>query len=175
MIESFDIADILGCYVYIIRGHDDDVLYVGKSTNILYRIGQHLSNGQLSDPEKLCRVKKIEKIRCSSPSAMSRTEARLIEQHQPEWNINGMSSIVLELNASGIAVAAQWLTAYLQEHGPSQSAQVKLDAMQHGIHERAVIRAAKRIGVIVSSKSHPNQPHTTIWRLPRPQSMEGAG
>lgn len=165
MTESFDIANVLGCYVYLIRGHDDEVLYVGKSTNIMYRIGQHIANGLLSDPEKLYEAATVEKIRCSSPSAMARVESKLIELHTPLWNINGIVATALP-GATGIAAACQWLTDYLRAYGSTPSSQVREAAASNNVSVGCLRRAVKKIGVVVSSKSYPGRPHTTIWKLP---------
>jgi hypothetical protein len=68
---------------------------------------------------------------------------------------------------TGISVACQWLSDYLQREQPAPSAQCKRDAKCHGdISERMLIRAMKRLGVVVASRSYSDKPHTTVWSLP---------
>jgi hypothetical protein len=176
MSESFDVAGIVGCYVYLIRGHNDEVLYVGASTNITYRIGTHLNSGQLSNPEKLSTAKTIEKIRCSGPSAMARIEKELIERYQPPWNTNWVMKVKPTsdpIKTTNISVACQWLADYLQEYGSTPSSQVRAAAALSNISEGCLKRAAKKIGVVVASKSYPGKPHTTVWQLPVSRDDDG--
>jgi hypothetical protein len=68
---------------------------------------------------------------------------------------------------TGIAVACQWLTDYLMENQPVPSADVKSDGKKYGdIGDRMLVRAAKKVGVIITSKSMPDKPYTTVWQLP---------
>ncbi|OHV52786.1 MULTISPECIES: GIY-YIG nuclease family protein [unclassified Frankia] len=75
-----------GCFVYLLWGTDPDrPLYVGKSTNILARLGQHMS-----DSTRRYRVQRVTVIRCRDGRQMDRTEGRLIEEYQPTLNIQGI-------------------------------------------------------------------------------------
>jgi predicted GIY-YIG superfamily endonuclease len=84
--ESFRLATISMPAVYIIRGRNDEPLYVGASTNVLGRINQHRESGQLKDPEKRFLAKSVQLIRCFNAQAMHATEVRLIRLHRPLWN-----------------------------------------------------------------------------------------
>ena len=75
-----------GFFVYCLWGNDvDRPLYVGLSTNILARLGSHLS-----DKEKRYRVQRITLIRCKTHGQMVKTEIRLIDQYQPPLNTIGV-------------------------------------------------------------------------------------
>ena len=75
--------DPSGFYVYLLWEvpHDPKPLYVGKSGNILGRLGGHLNDGA-----KRARVGWVTLIRCTSEQAMARREAELIRKYRPEWN-----------------------------------------------------------------------------------------
>jgi hypothetical protein len=67
---------------------------------------------------------------------------------------------------SGIAVACEWLKMYLLENQPAPSADVKRDAKKYGdIGDRMIVRAAKRMGVKITTQSRPDKPYTTVWQL----------
>jgi GIY-YIG catalytic domain len=78
--DGFDPA---GYYVYLLWEMPDDPapLYVGKSGNILTRLGIHLS-----DADKRARIGWVSLVRCTSEQAMDRREAQLIRRYRPEWN-----------------------------------------------------------------------------------------
>jgi len=91
----------------------------------------------------------------------------------PRFEITGETEISIsditasETETTGIAVACQWLNMYLLENQPAPSAQCKRDAKQHGdISERMIIRAMRRLKVVVKPHSEPGKPYTTIWCLP---------
>jgi hypothetical protein len=79
--------DPLGCFVYLLWQDKDDrvPIYVRKSTNILSRLGTHLS-----DPTRRRRVAWVTLIRCRDGRQMDRTEERLIRKYRPELNIAGI-------------------------------------------------------------------------------------
>jgi predicted GIY-YIG superfamily endonuclease len=92
--ESIDIAAVSGCFVYIIRGADDEPLYVGKSINVLGRIAGHFAQGgQLNKPEKRALAVRIQLIRCANTDAMHAMETRLIRLYRPPWNVVGIDLI----------------------------------------------------------------------------------
>ncbi len=78
-----DGIDPAGFYVYLLwaAGADDVPVYVGRSGNILARLGTHLGN-----PEKRAGVGWITLIRCTSEAAMVRREGELIRKYRPAWN-----------------------------------------------------------------------------------------
>ncbi|MCM3884292.1 hypothetical protein [Frankia sp. R82] len=78
--------DPRGCFVYLLWGADPDrPLYVGKSTKILARLGQHMG-----DRQKRHRVQRVTVIRCRDGRQMNRTEEKLIAEYQPTLNILGI-------------------------------------------------------------------------------------
>lgn len=90
----------------------------------------------------------------------------------PRFEITGTTEVSIadigqDGETTGISVACQWLSDYLNEHQPAPSAQVKRDAKNDGdIGERMLQRAARRLKVIVKSFSEPGKPHKTVWCLP---------
>ena len=80
-----DSFDPTGCFVYILWGDDPDTpVYVGKSTNILSRIGNHMGNRGKRD-----LTGRIQLLRCRDTAAMDETESRLIRHYRPKLNIAG--------------------------------------------------------------------------------------
>lgn len=76
--EAFDPT---GYFVYLIWGDDPETpLYVGKSTNILARLGAHMT----SDKRPVTR--QIQLFRCDDSDVMEITEARLIRHFRPPLN-----------------------------------------------------------------------------------------
>lgn len=81
-----DAFDPNGFFVYILWGEDESKpLYVGQSTNILARLGNHMQN---NDRRHL--VRKVRVIRCRSERHMDDTECRLIAKFQPTLNVTGI-------------------------------------------------------------------------------------
>jgi hypothetical protein len=84
-----DDFDPRGFFVYLLRGDEGQVLYVGQSTNILGRLGAHLG-----DSDKHAHVRRVSLIRCLDAATMNTTEWQLIRRHQPPWNIVGVANPV---------------------------------------------------------------------------------
>jgi hypothetical protein len=79
---SFDPA---GCFVYILWGADPDrPVYVGQSSNVLGRIGEHMG-----DRGKRELTRRVQVIRCQDKAVMNQTEAQLIRALRPLLNIAG--------------------------------------------------------------------------------------
>ena len=75
-----------GYFVYLLWGDSEDTpLYVGQSTNILGRLGQHMQA-----PDRRHRVRRVQVLRCRGKADMDRTERRLIACYQPPLNIVGI-------------------------------------------------------------------------------------
>jgi hypothetical protein len=75
-----------GFFVYLLWGHDDGTpIYVGKSANILNRLGTHMV-----DPSRRHRIRAVTLIRCKDELTMDRTEDRLIRRYRPELNTAGV-------------------------------------------------------------------------------------
>jgi hypothetical protein len=78
-----DGIDPAGYYVYLLWEVQGDAVpvYVGRSGNILHRLGAHLG-----DNGKRARVGWVTLVRCTSEAAMIRRERELIRKYRPEWN-----------------------------------------------------------------------------------------
>jgi hypothetical protein len=76
----------VGYFVYLLWG-DDEVrpVYIGKSTNVLARVGNHMSS-----PRMRGLVKRIQFVRCRDQSVMDATEGWLIDRYRPQLNIGGI-------------------------------------------------------------------------------------
>ena len=72
-----------GFYVYFLRDHADRIVYVGMSTNVLRRLGQHVDRRRTA-------IHRVTTVACPDVATMRRTEARAIHEHRPEWNIVGV-------------------------------------------------------------------------------------
>lgn len=85
-----DHLDPHGYYVYLLWGAREDApLYVGQSTNIYGRLGDHMRAA-----DRRYRVKRITVIRCKTASQMEQTEMRLIRHYRPELNTAGIPTEV---------------------------------------------------------------------------------
>lgn len=81
--------DPRGYFVYVLWGRDERrPLYVGQSTNILARLGDHLG-----DRKKRYGVTRVSVFRCKSEGQMDKHEARLIAEFQPPWNTQGIRAV----------------------------------------------------------------------------------
>jgi len=68
--------------VYLLWGDDEErPVYIGQSTKVLARLGQHMS-----DADKRSRTKPIEVIHCTSAEEMNTTEQELIGELEPYLN-----------------------------------------------------------------------------------------
>jgi predicted GIY-YIG superfamily endonuclease len=74
-----------GFYVYYLWGDDGLLLYVGKSTNLLSRLGQHVA-----DKAKRRGIAHITVTEYLNEPVMIRAEARAIRALRPQWNIQGV-------------------------------------------------------------------------------------
>ena len=75
--------DPAGPYIYLLwaRQGDPRPLYVGSSTNVLARLGQHLGR-----KDKRAEIGWVSLIRCASEEAMRNDEDALILRLLPPWN-----------------------------------------------------------------------------------------
>ena len=81
-----DGLEVNGSYVYCLWSDDRRrPLYIGKSTNVLCRLGTHLS-----DTERRAQVQRVTLVKCSTAEQMDDTERRLIAEHQPPLNVKGV-------------------------------------------------------------------------------------
>jgi hypothetical protein len=80
-----------GFFVYFLWGSDTDrPLYIGKSENVLARLGHHMS-----DRMKRYRVMNVTLLRCETEREMEmeETETRMIVHHQPPLNTIGIGPV----------------------------------------------------------------------------------
>lgn len=86
-INAGELFDPAGCFVYILWGtHPQIPVYVGESTNILGRLGSHLG-----DRNKRPMIFRVQLIRCTDEESMHHTEARLIAELRPRFNVVGQT------------------------------------------------------------------------------------
>jgi hypothetical protein len=74
-----------GCYVYFLRDHSDRIMYIGMSTNLMLRLGVHLTT-----PGRRGLIASISVIECRDEATMRRMEGVAIREHQPPWNVLGI-------------------------------------------------------------------------------------
>src|SRR5690606_11638288 len=73
--------------VYLFRGHDDEVLYVGKATDLRSRVRSYFSGDQRRKVTQLLRETcRIEHQVAPSVLHAGVREVRLIHEHQPRYN-----------------------------------------------------------------------------------------
>ena len=82
--ERWDAFDPHGFFVYFLWGDDpDDPIYIGKSSNVFGRIGDHVySMGHL--------IERVTLVRCPGEREMGDTETRLIALYKPRLNCAGV-------------------------------------------------------------------------------------
>lgn len=76
--------------VYLMRGHDDLILYIGKSKKLRSRVRSYFRDTQYHSPriEKMVqKIREIEFIVTDTESEALALEANLIKQHQPNFNV----------------------------------------------------------------------------------------
>ncbi len=76
--------------VYLFRGRDGEVLYVGKATNLRSRVRSYFSGDTRRKIGPLLReAQRVDHIACGAPLEAAVLEVRLIHQHQPRFNRQG--------------------------------------------------------------------------------------
>lgn len=83
--------DPRGAFVYVLRSAAGEPLYVGMSSNVLARLGAHLTN-----PDRRRHVAGVQLLRCRSQREAARIELRLIREYRPPWNIAGVDAVTTE-------------------------------------------------------------------------------
>lgn len=81
--QTGPLDDPHGFYVYFLWDHLQRIVYIGRSTNVLRRLGEHIVERRLG-------VYRITTIQCPDAEHMERLEMPAIAEHQPEWNIVGV-------------------------------------------------------------------------------------
>jgi excisionase family DNA binding protein len=137
-----------GLQVYVLFGVDDAPLYIGQSTNVFARLGEHLRH-----PAKRAQVARIAVRECASKADMDETEQRLIAAHCPPWNTASLPVDVLAerlqaKRAAEIAHAASWAADRPADPPPSAPLRTwftTAEAAKYlGCHEKTVRRARAR-------------------------------
>lgn len=73
--------------VYLFKGRNGNVLYVGKATNLRARVRSYFgSDDRRKIPALLREVEAIDVIECASPIEAAVREIRLIQQFEPPYN-----------------------------------------------------------------------------------------
>jgi len=76
--------------VYLFRGREGDVLYVGKSTNLRSRVKSYFYGDERKKiDDLLSETTSVEGITCGSELESLVLEARLIREHEPKYNRRG--------------------------------------------------------------------------------------
>ena len=76
--------------VYLFRGRDDRVLYVGKSKDLRARVKSYFyGDGRKKVDDLLAEVRSVDGIECGSELEALVVEARLIREHEPKYNRRG--------------------------------------------------------------------------------------
>lgn len=76
--------------VYLFKGRDGAVLYVGKSTNLRSRVKSYFyGDGRKKVDDLLAETAGVEGIACGSELESLVLEARLIRRHEPKYNRRG--------------------------------------------------------------------------------------
>ena len=86
------LADGLPCAagVYLFRGRDGGVLYVGKSKDLRSRVRSYFYGDERKKiDDLLAETVSVEGVRCESELESLVLEARLIRQHEPKYNRRG--------------------------------------------------------------------------------------
>jgi hypothetical protein len=71
-----------GFYLYFLWSEAHELLYVGMSTNLLARLGKHVT-----DPFRRQHVASISLVECEDERQLRRLEIAAIQEHRPPWNI----------------------------------------------------------------------------------------
>lgn len=81
-----------GFFVYALftAEQGEEPAYIGQSTNVLGRVGNHLRN-----PERAPLITRIAVLPCSSKAEMAKLERSLIAQYCPPWNLVSLPRDVL--------------------------------------------------------------------------------
>jgi DNA polymerase-3 subunit epsilon len=76
--------------VYLFKGRQGQVLYVGKSKDLRARVKSYFyGDGRKKVEDLLSEVTSVEALRCSGELEALITEARLIRRHEPKYNRRG--------------------------------------------------------------------------------------
>lgn len=79
------LEDPHGFYVYFLWDHHGRIVYIGRSGNIFRRLGEHVL-------ARRAGIYRITTVQCPDEGTMCRLEEAAIAEHQPEWNIVGVSA-----------------------------------------------------------------------------------
>ncbi|WP_157251061.1 GIY-YIG nuclease family protein [Nonomuraea typhae] len=83
--QNGPLEDPHGFYVYYLWDHLQRILYIGRSANIFRRLGEHVLKRGIG-------IYRITTVQCPDAATMERLEMQAIAEHQPEWNVQGVSA-----------------------------------------------------------------------------------
>lgn len=74
--------------VYLFRGPNDEVLYVGTATNLRRRVRQYFTAGERRArmKEMVGLAERVDHVECAHPMEAETRELRLLAAHQPRYN-----------------------------------------------------------------------------------------
>lgn len=74
--------------VYLFRGPNEEVLYVGTATNLRRRVGQYFTAGERRNGirEMVALAEHVEHVTCAHPLEAEVRELRLLDAHHPWYN-----------------------------------------------------------------------------------------
>lgn len=74
--------------VYLFRGPNEEVLYVGTATNLRRRVGQYFTAGERRNKigEMVALAERVEHVTCAHPLEAGVRELRLLDAHRPWYN-----------------------------------------------------------------------------------------
>lgn len=140
--------------VYLFRGGDGRVLYVGKSRHLRTRVKSYFyGDARKQVDDLLAQATSVEGVPCASELESLVLEARLIREHEPRFNRRGKSwrryaylridpeeaypriKVVREAKGSG---------AFLGPFGSSQTARLAKDALEDAFPIRRCTTAMRR-------------------------------
>ena len=100
--EFIDITNEPMCFIYFLLDDDNDVLYVGQTTNGIQRINQHRK-------EASKEFSKVVAILCDSKE-LDALELKFIDKYQPIYNSVGTVDNKMKVRNIGISLAKEFNT-----------------------------------------------------------------
>lgn len=92
--------------VYLMKGRQQEILYIGKANNLRQRVKQYFTaggDGRVMVPFLVSKVEAIETIIVTSEKEALLLENNLIKQHRPKYNAllkDDKTYIALKINKS---------------------------------------------------------------------------
>ena len=77
--------------VYLFRNENNEIIYIGKAKNLRNRVRSYFQKNKYQTPKNqamIARIANLEWIVVASEVEALLTEANLIKEHSPKYNIN---------------------------------------------------------------------------------------